>query len=92
VGDARGLGLIGAVELVADKSTKDSFPPTAGVAQYAGNRALSHGVMTRALGDTVNMCPPLIIEPPQIDQLFDGIAAALDDTLAWVRQSGVRAQ
>ncbi|HWI78031.1 MAG TPA: aspartate aminotransferase family protein [Ramlibacter sp.] len=92
VGDARGLGLIGAVELVADKSTKDSFPPTAGVAQYAGTRALSHGVMTRALGDTVNMCPPLIIEPPQIDQLFDGIAAALDDTLAWVRQSGVRAQ
>ena len=92
VGDARGMGLIGAVELVADKSTKDSFPPTAGVAQYAGNRALAHGVMTRALGDTVNMCPPLIIEPPQIDQLFDGIAAALDDTLAWVRQSGVRAQ
>jgi 4-aminobutyrate--pyruvate transaminase len=86
VGDARGLGLIGAVELVADKSTKDSFPPTAGVAQYAGTRALSHGVMTRALGDTVNMCPPLIIEPPQIDQLFDGIAAALDDTLEWVRR------
>ena len=92
VGDARGIGLIGAVELVADKSTKDSFAPTAGVAQYAGNRALAHGVMTRALGDTVNMCPPLVIEPPQIDQLFDGIAAALDDTLEWVRQSGTRAQ
>jgi 4-aminobutyrate--pyruvate transaminase len=92
VGDARGMGLIGAVELVADKSSKDSFPPTAGVAQYAGNRALAHGVMTRALGDTVNMCPPLVIEPPQIDQLFDGIAAALDDTLEWVRQSGARAQ
>jgi 4-aminobutyrate---pyruvate transaminase len=92
VGDARGMGLIGAVELVADKSTKASFPPTAGVAQYAGNRALSHGVMTRALGDTINMCPPLIIEPAQIDELFDGIAAGLDDTLEWLRQSGARAQ
>jgi len=91
VGDARGMGLIGAVELVADKSSKASFPPTAGVAQYAGNRALAHGVLTRALGDTVNMCPPLIIEPQQIDELFDGIAAGLDDTLEWVRASGAPA-
>jgi len=91
VGDARGIGLIGAVELVADKSSKASFPPTAGVAQYAGNRALAHGVLTRALGDTVNMCPPLIIEPQQIDELFDGIAAGLDDTLEWVRASGAPA-
>jgi 4-aminobutyrate---pyruvate transaminase len=91
VGDARGMGLIGAVELVADKSTKASFPPTAGVAQYAGSRALAHGVMTRALGDTVNMCPPLIIQPAQIDELFDGIAAGLDDTLEWLRASGARA-
>jgi 4-aminobutyrate---pyruvate transaminase len=91
VGDARGMGLIGAVELVADKSSKASFPPTAGVAQYAGNRALAHSVLTRALGDTVNMCPPLIIEPQQIDELFDGIAAGLDDTLEWVRASGAPA-
>jgi len=91
VGDARGIGLIGAVELVADKSSKASFPPTAGMAQHAGNRALAHGVLTRALGDTVNMCPPLIIEPQQIDELFDGIAAGLDDTLEWVRASGAPA-
>jgi 4-aminobutyrate--pyruvate transaminase len=91
VGNARGMGLIGAAELVADKQTKAPFPVTAGVAAYAGQRALSHGVLTRALGDNVNMCPPLIIEPAQIDQLFDGIRAALDDTLEWVQRTGLRA-
>jgi 4-aminobutyrate--pyruvate transaminase len=89
VGDARGMGLIGTAELVADKASKASFPASAGVAAYAGQRALAHGVITRALGDTVNACPPLIIEPAQIDALFDGIAAALDDTLDWVRKSGI---
>ena len=87
VGEARGLGLIGAVELVADRQTKASFPLAAGVAAHAGQRALAHGVITRALGDAVNLCPPLVIEPPQIDALFDGIRAALDDTLEWVRRS-----
>ena len=87
VGEARGMGLIGAVELVADRQTKASFPLAAGVAARAGQCALAHGVITRALGDTINMCPPLIIEPPQIDALFDGIQAALDDTLEWVRRS-----
>jgi 4-aminobutyrate---pyruvate transaminase len=87
VGEARGVGLIGAVEVVADKRTKASFPVSAGVATHAGQAALAHGVITRALGDTVNMCPPLIIDEAQIDALFDGIRAALDDTLAWTRRA-----
>jgi 4-aminobutyrate---pyruvate transaminase len=87
VGEARGIGLMGAVELVADRQTKAPFPLAAGVAARAGQFALAHGVITRALGDTVNMCPPLIIQPAQIDALFDGIQAALDDTLEWVRSS-----
>ena len=92
VGNARGMGLIGAAELVADKKTKAPFPITAGVAAYAGQCAMAHGVLTRALGDNVNLCPPLIIEPAQIDDLFDGIRAALDDTLAWTERTGLRAQ
>jgi 4-aminobutyrate--pyruvate transaminase len=91
VGNARGMGLIGAAELVADKKTKASFPVAAGVAAYAGQCALKHGVITRALGDNVNVCPPLIIEPGQVDTMFDGLQAALDDTLDWVRRTGVGA-
>jgi 4-aminobutyrate--pyruvate transaminase len=87
VGEARGMGLVGAVELVADKKSKLAFPQGSGVAAHAGVRALEHGVITRALGDTVNMCPPLIITEAQIDDLYDGIEAALDDTLDFVRKT-----
>lgn len=82
VGEARGHGLLGAVELVADRETKTPFAPELGMAQRVGVAALSHGVITRALGDTVNMCPPLIITRQEIDMLFDGIEGALDDTLS----------
>lgn len=85
VGEARGHGLLGAVELVADRETKAPFAPELGVAARAGTAALAHGVITRALGDTVNMCPPLIITPQEIDMLFDGIEGALDDTFSWAK-------
>lgn len=85
VGEARGCGLIAALEVVADKVSKESFPPAEGVAAHVGMCALDHGVITRALGDTVNFCPPLIITHAEIDELFDGTARALDDTLAWRR-------
>ena len=83
VGEARGAGLLAAVELVADKESKEPFPPSEAVAAYAGTRALSHGLITRALGDTVNFCPPLIVSHPQIDEMFDAAKRALDDTLQW---------
>lgn len=85
VGQARGAGLIGAAELVADKKDKTTFPVEMGVAARVGEYALRHGVITRALGDTVNFCPPLIITEPQIDELFDGVHAALEDTWDWLR-------
>jgi 4-aminobutyrate--pyruvate transaminase len=83
VGEARGAGLLGAVELVANKETKEPYPPSEGVAVHAGTCALAHGLITRALGDTFNFCPPLIITHDQIDELFDASKKALDDTLAW---------
>ncbi|MFL9869835.1 aspartate aminotransferase family protein [Paraburkholderia fungorum] len=83
VGEARGAGLLGAVELVANKETREPFSPSEAVAAHAGTRALTHGVITRALGDAFNLCPPLIITHDQIDQLFDASEKALDDTLAW---------
>ncbi|CAB3749686.1 aspartate aminotransferase family protein [Paraburkholderia humisilvae] len=83
VGEARGSGLLAAVELVANKETKEPFPPAEGVAIHAGKCALTYGVITRALGDTFNFCPPLIITHDQIDAMFDASKKALDDTLAW---------
>ncbi|WP_407525925.1 aspartate aminotransferase family protein [Methylobacterium oryzisoli] len=89
VGEARGMGLIGTLELVADKASREPFDPAWGVAAYAGRRAQAHGVITRALGDTVNLCPPLIITADEIADLMGRIGAALDDTWQWV-QAGRR--
>ncbi len=87
VGEARGLGLIGAVELVADKAAKRSFDPKAGVAPRAVRFAEEEGLIVRFLaGDAVSVCPPLVITPAEIDELFDRLGRALDRTLDWVRR------
>ncbi len=91
VGDTRGVGLIGAVELVADKQTKRAFDPTGAVGGYLAERAEVRGLITRNLGDTMAFCPPLIIEKDEIAEMFDRFARALDDTTAWVEGENLRA-
>ena len=87
VGEARGLGLIGGVELVADKTGKRSFDPQHGVGARTVQFAEAEGLIVRAvLGDVLTLCPPLIISPAEIDDLFDRLTRALDKTLDWVRR------
>jgi 4-aminobutyrate--pyruvate transaminase len=84
VGEARGVGLIGAVELVADKTAKTPFEPKRGVGREAARFCEEEGLILRPLGDTLAICPPLIINPDEIEQLFDCLARALDKTQAWL--------
>ncbi|MCL4764970.1 MAG: aminotransferase class III-fold pyridoxal phosphate-dependent enzyme [Hyphomicrobiaceae bacterium] len=84
VGETRGLGLIGAVELVQDKSARKSFEPGRKVGPRVMNQALEHGLVVRALvNDTIAVCPPLIITEAQIDDMFDRLARTLDDAMQW---------
>lgn len=85
VGEARGVGLIGALELVADKGTKAPFEPARGVGATCANHCRDRGLIARALGDSVALCPPLVISEAQVDELFAKLAGALDDTLASIR-------
>ncbi|MGI9483301.1 MAG: aminotransferase [Hyphomicrobiales bacterium] len=92
VGEVRGMGLIGAVEIVADKTTKRSFAPSQGVGPKAVDFALDHGLVNRAVGgDSVALCPPLIITEAEINEMFDRFEKALDDTEAWVSKENLRA-
>ena len=80
VGDARGVGLIGAVELVKNKQTKQSFDSTLKVGAWVVNKAMEHGLILRALAnDTVALCPPLIITQTQMDDMFNSLGLALDE-------------
>ncbi len=90
VGEARGVGLVGGIELVADKATKRSFLPKQAVAPRAVLFGQQEGIIFRAIGDTLAVCPPLIITAGEVDEMFDRIGRALDRTEEWVRKEGLR--
>jgi 4-aminobutyrate---pyruvate transaminase len=93
IGEARGIGLIGAVELVRDKETKQSFDSKAGVAAYLVRRAQHHGAILRNMpGDVVAFSPPLIISEREIDEMLVCFGKALDDTWTMVRKDGLTLQ
>ena len=90
IGEARGIGLIGAVEIVCDKATKQSFEPKAGVAAYLVRRAQHHGAILRNMpGDIVAFSPPLVISETEIDEMMGCFGKALDDTWAMVKEKGL---
>ena len=91
VGEARGRGLIGAVELVADKATRQAFVPPMVVAAKCAAFALEEGVILRNILDSVAICPPLVIKEDELGALFDRLETALDRTEAWVSKEGLRA-
>jgi 4-aminobutyrate--pyruvate transaminase len=79
VGEARGVGLIGGVELVADKATKKAFDPKQGVAAMASRMCQDEGLIVRAIAsETLAMCPPLIITADEINEMFDRLERGLD--------------
>lgn len=89
VGEVRGMGLIGAVELVANKETRENFDPKLGVAPQLVARAQEHGVILRAMmGDAIAFSPPLIITGEELDLVVDGFAKALDETADWLKAEG----
>jgi len=77
VGEARGVGLIGALEFVADKSTKAAFAKPGAVGARLAELAHEEGLIIRAIGDIVAFCPPLIIERSEIDEMFERFGRAL---------------
>ena len=87
IGEARGIGLIGAVELVRHKATKQSFDPKAGIAAHLVRRAQHHGAILRNMpGDVVAFSPPLIISEAEIDEMMTCFGRALDDTWTMVKE------
>ena len=86
VGEVRGKGLLAAVEITCDKAAKTPFPATAAIGAWIQNKAMEHGVIVRAVSNCIALCPPLIAQRHEIDELVDGLKRAFDEALVYARQ------
>jgi len=89
VGEARGVGMMAALELVRDKKAKEPFAPQANVGLYIERRCQAHGVILRALGDALTAAPPLVASADEIREINRVVGVALDETLDHVKRCGL---
>ncbi|HJS09536.1 MAG TPA: aminotransferase [Pirellulales bacterium] len=80
VGEVRGCGLLAGVELVRNKATRQPFERNANVGRMCADHAQRHGLIVRAIGDTITFCPPLVITEEEIAELLARFKVTLDDT------------
>ncbi len=85
VGEVRGgMGLLAAVQLVKDKDTRERFPAEAGLVQKATESMNKRGILTRIMGDSLHIAPPLSITKDEVDHLvesLEGVVTDLQDSL-----------
>jgi putrescine aminotransferase len=82
VGEARLVGMVGALELVPRKPSREYFPDRGAVGQMCRDFALANGLILRATNDAMLLSPPLIITREQIDEMFAKAWKSLDQTAA----------
>ena len=78
VGEVRSIGLMGAIEIVKDKESRERFPNVGAAGVAVRDHAIANGMMLRAVGDTMILSPPLIWTKETIDMACERIAIALD--------------
>ncbi len=80
VGEVRGVGMLGAIELVQDKATRKRYEGR-GVGMICRQFCFDNGLIMRAVGDTMIISPPLVITRDEIDELVTKARKCLDLTL-----------
>ncbi|MBL4581673.1 MAG: aminotransferase class III-fold pyridoxal phosphate-dependent enzyme [Gammaproteobacteria bacterium] len=89
VGEVRGKGLIGAIELVANKETGQAFEDGR-VGAFVQRACQDAGLLLRVVsGSSVAFCPPLIIEEDQIDEMVEKFDQALSATLDYAKKENL---
>jgi 4-aminobutyrate--pyruvate transaminase len=87
VGEVRGIGLIAAVELVADKATRKNFDPAQKIGARAAKLLEANGVIGRAMiNESLGFCPPLIVTEPEIDEILNGFEKMLNELALQLRR------
>lgn len=88
VGEASGTGLLGGLEIVADKKTRQSFAPEVGMNNLIDKHAYENGIILRTTpANRIAYSPPLIISEDEIEEMGRLTRAALDGAWAEYRKS-----
>jgi putrescine aminotransferase len=85
VGEVRGVGLIGAIELVSDRANRTRFPEDRGVGMICRNHCFGNGLVMRAVRDTMVFSPALVISDDEVDEFIRLATRAISLTLDDVR-------
>ena len=90
VGEVRGLGMIAAVELVADRAARRNFEPGQKIGARLTKLCEANGVIARSLpNDALAFSPPLIMTVEEIDLMLDGVGKALDELTVQLRRENI---
>jgi 4-aminobutyrate--pyruvate transaminase len=84
IGEWRGKGLMGALEAVKDKASKTPFDGALSVSERIANACTDMGLICRPLGQAIVLCPPFIMTPAQMDEMFEKLERALNKVFAEV--------
>lgn len=84
VGEVRGAGLIAGIELVADKTTRRAFDPVGRVGDKAATIGHEEGLIMRNLGDTLALCPPLIVTEEDVAEICARMTRVVDRVHDWI--------
>ena len=88
VGEVRGSGLIAGLELVEDKASRRAFDPQLKVGARVFALGHDNGLIIRAIGDTIALCPPMIISEAQVSEVLVRLRTTLDQAAAQLSASG----
>jgi adenosylmethionine-8-amino-7-oxononanoate aminotransferase len=82
VGEIRQKGLMAGIEIVADRMTRERFPPERRIGQRVIREVREQGVILRPLGDVIVLMPPLSSSPAEIESLVRAAGRGIDAVLS----------
>jgi putrescine aminotransferase len=89
VGEAVMTGLIGAMQLTADKSSRQGFGDKAGVGMICREHSFNNGLIMRAVGERMVIAPPLVLTHAEAEEIMDKVHRTLDMTLGSLKANGL---
>ena len=88
VGDIRGMGTLWAVELVANRDTREPFSPPGRVGGFISNYCRESGMILRNNGDILVMAPALVMTNEQADEMIGVVDEAIAEAMKYCRLTG----